>query len=759
MKKKHFLSLLLAVILAGCMHEQKQSFIDLNVPWKFKPGDNLAWAAPTLDEKGWDSILPSQWWEEQGHQKLNGFAWYRIKVIIPSSLKKDALVKDSLQFLLGKIDDCDQVFLNGELAGENSKTIPGKVIPDDHFTKISGYWDVDRRYVLPVSDARIQWDKENVIAIRVFDKGGAGGLFSKPFRISMVDLQDYIKFDFTKSAFSIGIDSTLGKTFTIQNISGNNDFKGKLSICTRSYINGNTVFSKDTTLQLLKNSKKDISFSFKNDISRPVFTEIRFTEEVSGHLVTERLEVPYILTPKSPDQPRINGAGIFGVRLWSPFLFRVAATGKPPLKYSATGLPKGLRINKENGIITGGLSKKGTYVVKLKVENEEGSTERDFRIVVGDRISLTPPLGWNSWNCWGLSVSDEKVRKSAEFMNSSGLSGHGWTYINIDDGWEDTHDKKGNILPNSKFPDMKALCSYIHSIGLKAGIYSSPGTKTCGGYEGSYTYEEKDAQAYANWGIDYLKYDWCSYGRIAPDPTAEQLKHPYEVMKRAIRKVNRDIHYSLCQYGMGNVWEWGGSMDANSWRTTGDIEDTWESLSGIGFSQDKCSPYAAPGRWNDPDMLVVGWVGWGPSLHNTHLTPGEQYTHISLWCLLSAPLLIGCDLSQIDPFTMNLLANDEVLAVNQDPLGKQARQIKANQNWQIWEKDLEDGSKAIGIFNLTDQPLNIPVDTRDLNITGRYELRDLWRQKDLGYIESHFEMSVNPHGAALMKLLKSPGHN
>ena len=348
----------------------------------------------------------------------------------------------------------------------------------------------------------------------------------------------------------------------------------------------------------------------------------------------------------------------------------MAATGEPPLKYSAKDLPEGLIINEETGIIKGVLSKKGEYLVKLKVENSSGVADRELKVIAGNNISLTPPLGWNSWNCWGLSVSDEKVRQSALQMKASGLIDHGWSYINIDDGWEYMHDKDGKILTNSKFPNMYTLCSYVHSLGLKIGIYSSPGPKTCGGYEGSYTYEEKDAQTYAEWGIDYLKYDWCSYGRIAPKPTREQLKHPYQVMKRAIRSVNRDIHYSLCQYGMGKVWEWGTEVDGNSWRTTGDIEDTWESMTGIGFSQGKCSPYAAPGHWNDPDMLVVGWVGWGPALHCTRLTPDEQYTHITLWCLLSSPLLIGCDLSQLDPFTLNLLTNDEVLAVNQDPLGK-----------------------------------------------------------------------------------------
>jgi hypothetical protein len=301
---------------------------------------------------------------------------------------------------------------------------------------------------------------------------------------------------------------------------------------------------------------------------------------------------------------------------------------------------------------------------------------------------------------------------------------------------------------------MYALCAYIHSIGLKIGIYSSPGPKTCGGYEGSYTFEDKDAEAYANWGIDYLKYDWCSYGNIAPNPSIAQLKYPYQVMKKALRKVNRDIHFSLCQYGMGKVWEWGDQVDGNSWRTTGDIDDSWESLSGIGFRQGESSPYSAPGHWNDPDMLVVGWVGWGPSLHYTQLTPSEQYTHISLWSLLSAPLLIGCDLSQLDPFTLNLLTNDEVIAIDQDPLGKQARPVKTNSAYCIWVKDLEDGSKAVGLFNLTGSPLEIPVDMKDMDLHGRFIMRDLWRQKNLGLVENHFNMMVLPHGVMLIKIAK-----
>ena len=238
---------------------------------------------------------------------------------------------------------------------------------------------------------------------------------------------------------------------------------------------------------------------------------------------------------------------------------------------------------------------------------------------------------------------------------------------------------------------MKALSDYIHGLGLHIGIYSSPGPKTCGGYVASWQHEDQDAQTYGEWGIDYLKYDWCSYSQVAsPNPDLATAKKPYQVMRSALDKVNRDILFSFCQYGWNDVWKWGAETGGNSWRTTGDINDSWGSLSSIGFSQDKGAPYAQPGHFNDPDMLVVGKVGWGPSLHNTHLTVDEQYTHISLWSLLAAPLLIGCDMGQLDKFTLNLLTNDEVLAIDQDALGKSARQHIKNDDYQVWVKELKD---------------------------------------------------------------------
>ena len=742
------------LLLMACHRPASDNKIDLSVPWKFHSGDDPAWIAASFDDSKWELINPTDIWEHQGYKNLDGFAWYRIRVAIPKRLINDAFIKDSLQIRLGRIDDYDQVFLNDELIGENGKTIPQKTEARPDFFKGQSQWDTERRYILAANDPRIHWDQENVIAVRAYDQGGAGGMFSKPFEISMADLPDHIKFDFNQSGFKFDGDTLISKQFAISNISLKEDFRGKLTIKAIRCDNGNQLFREETLLDMAPNISTVFTVNIKKDLSVPAIIYFTFRENASGKEVRESLEMPYILTPKPGKSPRINGAKVFGIRPWSPFLYKVAATGQPPLTYSAESLPEGLHLRAGDGLITGYISKKGEYKVRLKVTNSFGAAERDFTIKCGDLISLTPPMGWNSWNVWGLSVSDKKVRQAGEAFISSGLINHGWTYINIDDGWEDTHDKNGNIIPNSKFPDMKTMCTYIHSLGLKVGIYSSPGPKTCGGYEGSYNFEEKDARNYADWGIDYLKYDWCSYGGIAPNPNENQLKAPYREMRKYIRKVNRDIHFSLCQYGMGDVWTWGNEVDGNSWRTTGDIEDSWESLSGIGFTQSKCSPFSAPGRWNDPDMLVVGWVGWGPKLHYTRLTPNEQYTHVTLWSLLAAPLLIGCDLTQLDAFTLSLLTNDEVLAINQDPLGKQGKKVSKNDEYQIWVRDLEDGSKAVGLFNLTENQLPVNVNLDDLLMKGKWMMRDVWPQTDLGLVQTHFEMSVPPHGTRLLVFRK-----
>jgi alpha-galactosidase len=515
------------------------------------------------------------------------------------------------------------------------------------------------------------------------------------------------------------------------------------------------------------------------------WAEAKFETAAGAQLATDAgpqlPDTPYILTPPAPHTPRINGPDIFGVRPGSPFLYTIPATGDRPMQFSVMDLPQGLKVNSQTGRITGKLKKKGGYIVTFEAKNALGTTEKKFRIVCGDQIALTPPMGWNSWNCFAGSVSEAKVKSAADAMVKSGLINHGWTYINVDDYWQNHRDARdpslrgpfrtpdGAIVPNSRFPSMKGLADYIHSLGLKAGLYSSPGPWTCGGCEGSWGHEKQDAETYAKWGFDYLKYDWCSYGDIAsgkiPAPKDVPLWngnpadpagaiYPYQVMGKYLREQKRDIVFSLCQYGMADVWKWGGSVHGNSWRTTGDIQDTWRSMSSIGFNQNKCAPYAKPGNWNDPDMLVVGEVGWG-HLHPTRLTPDEQYTHISLWCLLSAPLLIGCDMTKLDPFTLNLLENDEVLAVDQDALGKEATCVIQDGDIRIYEKPLEDGGHAVGFFNLGMEPAKLAFkDFAKLGLTGEQTVRDLWRQKNIANVDTAdgvLPLTIPAHGVMLCK--------
>ena len=471
-----------------------------------------------------------------------------------------------------------------------------------------------------------------------------------------------------------------------------------------------------------------------------------------------------ILTPPPGPAPRINSARVFGVRPGSPVLYTIAATGLRPMAFSAKNLPQGLAVNRETGQITGSAAAPGTYRVTLIAENARGKYECGWRLEVGDRIALTPPMGWNSWNCFAHAVSDEKIRQAADALVKSDLINHGWTYINIDDFWQTkpgekddatlmgaARDGSGRILPNQRFPDMKALAAYVHGLGLKIGLYSSPGPTTCGGCVGSWQHEAQDAQTYAEWGFDYLKYDWCSYSQVSGAGSLKDLMRPYLLMTAALRAQKRDIVHSLCQYGMGSVSAWGDRSGGQCWRTTGDITDTWDSMSKIVDAQDGLELFTKPGNWNDPDMLIVGMVGWG-NLHPTRLTPNEQVTHMSLWCLLSAPLLIGCDMTQLDAFTLSLLTNDEVIEVNQDPLGQQAARVLRSDNSEVWAKKMSDGSLAVGLVNRGFMTDKVAVDFQALGLSGQQRVRDLWRQKDEGSAADRYEAEVFGHGTKLIRL-------
>lgn len=516
-------------------------------------------------------------------------------------------------------------------------------------------------------------------------------------------------------------------------------------------------------------------------------------------------EWPAPLTPPAPAKPRINSASVFGVRPGSPFLYSIPATGDRPMTFSVEGLPKGLALDTTTGRITGLLAKAGTNVVTLIARNDKGEAKRSLKIIAGEQIALTPPMGWNSWNCWGGKVSQEKVLRSAQAIKAAGLDLHGWSYVNIDDGWQGKRGGAGkSIQPNAKFPDMKALSDQIHGMGLRFGIYSTPWR---GSYEGhiggscdhqdglydwivsgdhnedfrigntaaalnnmaggaqnealrnksrqgaelmakrksnwqfgTYPFHEQDAKQWADWGVDYLKYDW------------NPIDVPHvEAMTKALRATGRDIVYSLSNSApLKNATDW--QQLANLWRTTGDINDSWKSMSGIGFEKQAVwAPYQGPGHFNDPDMLVIGRVGWGKP-HPSRLTPDEQYTHVSLWCLLSAPLLLGCDLDQLDPFTLGLITNDEVLAIDQDELCKPAICVSPEGLLKVYVKELADGSKAVGLFNTGDMPAQVMLDWKQAGLSGKQTLRDLWRQKDLGIFDGSYTAEVPVHGVILLKV-------
>ena len=365
-------------------------------------------------------------------------------------------------------------------------------------------------------------------------------------------------------------------------------------------------------------------------------------------------------------------------------------------------------------------------------------------------LAATPPMGWNSWNHFAGKVDDAGVRSAADFMVSSGMKAAGYTYVNIDDTWEAGRDAQGNIQTNSKFPDMKALADYVHSKGLKIGIYSSPGAKTCAKFEGSLGHEEQDAKSYAAWGIDYLKYDLCGLReqlKAAPDQDAAHviMVNAYKKMDAALKATGRPIVFSLCQYGDDAVWEWGPSVGGNLWRTTGDINDHYSRMAEIGFGQAGLSRFAGPGHWNDPDMLEVG---------NGGMNLQEYRTHMALWAILAAPLLAGNDLSTMTPETQAMLTNREVIAVDQDKAGKQGDRISAEGPIEIWARPLADGSKAVGIFNRQDRPLSATVDFAKLGFASGGSARDLWLGKDMGKLGSKYSAMIPAHGVLFLKVSK-----
>jgi len=484
-----------------------------------------------------------------------------------------------------------------------------------------------------------------------------------------------------------------------------------------------------------------------------------------------------ILTPKPGPEPHIHGPAVYGCRPGRPFLYRIPCTGKRPLGFAAENLPASLRLDEETGIITGRAPKaRGKYAVTLRASNGAGRDERRLTLVVGDTLALTPPMGWNHWYTWYNRITAEDVRKAADAMIASGMADVGYQYVNIDDCWmmkpgakdpnlaAETRGPDEPIRSNKHFPDMKALADYVHTRGLKIGLYTSPGPRTCAGYEGTWQHERIDAKQFADWGFDFLKYDWCSYGRVAKKHNLgeglERLQRPYRKMGTILQSLDRDIVYNLCQYGMGNVWEWGAEVGGNCWRTTGDLGlRSGGRLPGafhIGLANAQHWKYARPGAWNDPDYILIGYVG-NARRHDeppqmTPLTPSEQYAYMSMWCLMAAPLIYSGDITRLDDFTLNVLCNPEVIAVDQDPLGRQARPVVRTDETLVLAKPMADGSLALGLFNLAEVAREMAVTWEQLDLEGPHRVRDLWRQKDLGEADGRYAATVNRHGVMLLRL-------
>jgi alpha-galactosidase len=362
-------------------------------------------------------------------------------------------------------------------------------------------------------------------------------------------------------------------------------------------------------------------------------------------------------------------------------------------------------------------------------------------------LASTPPMGWNSWNKFQGRVTDAMIREMADAMVKSGMRDAGYIYVNIDDTWEGAHrDAQGRITTNNKFPDMKKLSDYVHGKGLKLGIYSSPGPRTCAGYLGSFEHEAQDAKTYAAWGIDYLKYDWCSASQVYAD-NMTTMEQAYAKMGQALLDSGRPIVFSLCQYGNHDVGEWGATVGGNLWRTTGDIRDAWDSMSHIGFDlQPGREKFANPGHWNDPDMLEIG---------NGGMSDTEYETHMSLWCLLSAPLLAGNDLRDMRPEIAAILMNKEAIALDQDPLGKQAVRVAKDGDLEVWAKPLADGSHAIGLFNRGGSAARVMAKWSEAGVgEGSHAVRDLWKHQDMGAAADAYSAEVPSHGVVLIKVAK-----
>ena len=439
--------------------------------------------------------------------------------------------------------------------------------------------------------------------------------------------------------------------------------------------------------------------------------------------------------------PQINPPSIIGNYPSTPFLFYIPTLGERPMQWKADGLPQGLVLDEKTGIIKGQVSRNGVYKVKLVAENKSGKDEKELLINIGDALALTPPMGWSSWNTFGRHLTGELIKEVADAMVANGMRDLGYAYINIDDFWQlAERGADGHMqVDKEKFPDgIKPIADYLHERGFKLGIYSDAADKTCGGVCGSYGHEVTDANDFASWGVDLLKYDYCN----APDGRQDAMER-YTVMGKALRATGRSIVFSICEWGQREPWKWAKSVGGHYWRTTGDIGDHWSNaVTGPGWGvmeitdiNGKLDNYAGPGGWNDPDMLIVGISGKSMSIADAKSgCSDEQYrSHMSLWCMMASPLLSGNDVRDMTSVTLETLTNPEIIAINQDVLGRQAERVIRHDKYDVWAKPLSDGSVAVMCLNRFDEPVTVHLNDKTIpGVTTNTGIRDVWLHKELG---------------------------
>ena len=459
--------------------------------------------------------------------------------------------------------------------------------------------------------------------------------------------------------------------------------------------------------------------------------------------------------------PVFHGATVVGNYPNTPFIFTIPATGKRPITFSVKNLPIGLTLDASNGIITGNVTTAGEYKLKITATNAKGNSEEEIKLVIGETLCLTPAMGWNSWNVFTKTLDEKMVMDMADAMVSTGMRDLGYQYIDMDDVWHaDTRDSTGRPVPDpKKFPHgMKHLSDYVHSKGLKLGIYSCAGNMTCGRRFGGYTYEDIDAKTYAEWGIDLLKYDYC----YAP-PTIKTAKARYSKMGTALKHSGRSIVFSICEWGFRHPWKWGQQAGGQYWRVSPDIMDSWKfpsiwvfSMKAILNREEKLWKYAGPGHWNDPDMLIVGNYGKGLATGGNGaykgMTDVEYQTHFSLWCMFSAPLLASNDLRNMNEATATILTNPEILAIDQDALGEQAKPVYKMGGIRVYLKHLRNGSLAVAVLNTGSTEKKFDLKSSLLSLKDTPMAHDVWKHADIGMLKDKLPLTIEPHQTIVLRL-------